>query len=58
MNTFICDPFQIRRLERLVKRPLTAMERAGQMPVRFKSVNGDVMFERVKLHNLKEFYGK
>ena len=54
----ISDPLQVKRLERLVKRPLTQMELYGEQPVRIKDVNGKVRLEWVKRHNLREFYGK
>lgn len=58
MTTMLCDPFQVKRLERLIKRPLTLAEREGQAPVRFKDPNGQTKFEWIKRYNIRDFYSK
>lgn len=55
INSKIADPFQVKRLERAIKRPLTELERVGEMPVRVKDENGRVNFTWVKQYNLKDF---
>lgn len=57
MTQQIGDPFQIKRLEKFLKRPLSELERTGQVPIRIKDVNGVVRHEFVKMHNFKDFYG-
>ena len=56
--SYISDPFQVKRLEKAIKRPLTELERLGEMPVRIKDVNGRVSLEWVKRYNLKDFAGR
>lgn len=58
MNSFFPDPFQVKRLEKLVKRSLTELERMGEMPVRFKDVNGKVQFEWIRRYNMKDMYSR
>ena len=58
MKSFLCDPFQVKRLEKKLKRPLTELERAGEAPVRTKDVNGKVQLEWIRRYNLKDFAGR
>lgn len=58
MTSYIHDPFQVRRLQRLVKRALTTAELEGQVPVRIKDANGKVSHEWVRKFNFRDFYGK
>jgi hypothetical protein len=58
MKTFLPDPFQIKRLEKKINRPLTAIEREGEAPVRWKDANGKTQLEWVKRYNMRDFYGK
>lgn len=58
MNSFFPDPFQVKRLEKLMKRSLTELERAGEQAVRYKDVNGKVQFEWIRRYNMKDMYGR
>jgi hypothetical protein len=58
MTSYIRDPFQIRRLERLIKRPLTEAELEGMAPVRFRDANGQTKVEWVRKLNFRDFYTK
>ena len=58
MTSYMCDPFQVKKLQRLVKRELTELERMGEMPVRWKDTDGRVQFEWVKRYSMKDFYSR
>jgi hypothetical protein len=58
MTSYISDPFQVKRLEKLAKRKLTELELAGEEAVRFKDVNGKVHFEWIRKYNFKDFYSR
>lgn len=58
MQSYMCDPFQVRKLERLAKRELTELERMGEMAVRYKDSNGRIQFEWVKRYSMKDFYSR
>lgn len=57
MKSMICDPFQVKRLERELKRPLTNDEREGFVPVKFKK-NGKYHVEYVTKYNLRDFMSR
>jgi len=57
MKSMICDPFQVRRLEKLLKRPLRDSEREGHEPVKYK-LNGKLQIEWVTKYNLKDFMSR
>lgn len=58
MTVLICDPFQVRRLEKILKRPLTETERSGETPVRVRDADGRMKFEYVRRYNMRDFYSK
>lgn len=58
MKSYICDPFQVKRLEKKLKRPLTHQERESEVPVKYKEPNGKMMIEWVKKFNFRDFYGE
>jgi len=53
----IGEPFQIRRLERIIGRKLHEVERKGILPIKYKQGNR-IIYERIKQHNFKDFYSK
>ena len=57
MQSFIHDPFQCKRLERLLKRKLTTAELEGEAPVRIRKSDGTLHVEWVHKIDLKSLYG-
>lgn len=57
MQSFIHDPFAVKRLEKLLKRKLTTAELEGEAPVRIRKADGTMHIEWIKKFNLKDFYG-
>jgi len=57
MKSMICDPFQVRRLERILKRPLKDTERDGFEPVKYK-LNGKLHVEWIQKFNLRDFMSR
>ncbi len=58
MQSFVRDPFQVKRLERLLNRKLTLAELEGEAPVRIRKADGTLHVEWIKKYNFKDFYGK
>lgn len=58
MKSYIRDPFQVRRLEKLLRRPLTEMELEGQVPVKYQETSGKVIVEWIRKFNFRDFYGQ
>lgn len=54
MKSMIVDPFQARRLEKILGRPLKDSEREGHEPVKYK-LNGKLHVEWVTKYNLRDF---
>ena len=58
MQSHICDPFQVKKLEKLLKRELKPEERDGEVPVKVKMPDGRWHIEWVRKFNFRDFYGK
>jgi hypothetical protein len=57
MQSFIHDPFAVKRLEKLLKRKLTTAELEGEAPVRIRKADGTLHVEWVRKIDLKSLYG-
>jgi hypothetical protein len=57
MKSMICDPFQVKRLERELKRPLKDSEREGFEPVKYRK-NGKLVVEWITKFNLRDFMSR
>jgi hypothetical protein len=48
----------MRRLEKALGRPLTELERSGEIPVKYKKPNGQWHIEHIPRYNIRDFFSK
>lgn len=58
MKVFMSDPYQTKRLEKMLGRKLTTAEHEGEAPVRIRKPDGTLHVEWVRKLNMRDFYGK